>query len=314
MAAGASAQAAIAVAKSIHSAERDGSVSHGIFRLPGYIASLKSGKVNGTVEPEIEQIAAGVVVCDAKNGLAPYALACALPRLVTATRAVGIAALAIRNAAHFSSLWQEVEAIAEAGLVGIACTTYLPVVAPFGSKERLFGTNPLAFAWPRPGASPLVFDMATAARALGDIQLAAQHGETLPPGVGQDKFGQPTDDPKEVLAGSVLPFGGYKGAAISLMIELLAGALLGQMSSLSTAEVDNGDGGPPPRGEFILAIDPDRLSSGLWQAESEKLLSRLKDQPGLRLPGERRHAARARTQAVPVDAGLMEKVRQLAAL
>lgn len=314
IAAGASVAAASSVARSIMNAERDGSASHGLFRLPGYIASIRSGKVDGSAEPEIFTLSAGVICCDAKAGLAPYALDCALPRLVAATRGNGIAALVMRNSAHFSSLWQEVEVLSDAGLVGIACTTYLPAVAPFGARERLFGTNPLAFAWPRPDAPPLVFDMATAARALGDVQLAAQHGETLPAGVGQDKSGVPTTDPNEVLAGSLLPFGGYKGAAISLMIELLAGALLGQKSSISTAEVDNSDGGPPPRGELIIGIDPAVLSSGAgWQEEAEKLLTRLEDQPGLRLPGARRHARRASAEHVLVDSRLMEKVRRYAA-
>jgi delta1-piperideine-2-carboxylate reductase len=314
IAAGASEAAAKSVANSITNAERDGSVSHGFFRLPGYIASLESGKVNGFSEPEISAMSAGVICCDAKGGLAPYALDCALPLLIKATKASGIAALVVRNSAHFSSLWQEVEVLSDAGLVGIACTTYLPAVAPFGAKEKLFGTNPLAFAWPRPDAPPLVFDMATAAKALGDVQLAAQHGETLAPGIGQDKFGMPSVDPQEVLEGSLLPFGGYKGAALSLMIELLAGALLGQKSSISTAEGDNGDGGPPPRGELIIGIDPDLFSGGIWREEAEKLLMKLKSQQGLRLPGERRHARRMNAGKVSIDSELMAKMRQRAGL
>lgn len=315
MAVGTPEPAAVSVARSIGSAERDGSASHGIFRLPGYVASIKSGKVDPTADPEISVLSAGTICCDAKRGLAPYALERAIPRLIEATNANGIAALVLRNSAHFSALWQEVEALSDAGLVGLACTTYLPAVAPFGARQKLFGTNPLAFAWPRPGAPPLVFDMATAARALGDVQLAAQRGETLPAGIGQDKFGVPTTNPDEILAGSLLPFGGYKGAAISLMIELLAGALLGQRTSLGTASADNADGGPPPRGELVIGINPEVFSSGSgWQEEAEKLLATLEALPGVRLPGARRHARRAETEHVLVDERLLEKVRQLAAV
>ncbi|AGT08800.1 Ldh family oxidoreductase [Paracoccus aminophilus] len=307
--AGAARPVAEAVARSITKAERDGSVSHGFFRLQGFIASLQSGKVSGDAAPLLSRPAASVLLCDAQTLPAPYALELAMPELIAIARDSGMAALVMRNSAHFAALWPEVEMLAEAGLVGLACTTYLPAVAPFGAREKLFGTNPLAFAWPRPGKAPMVFDMATSARALGDVQLAARAGHQLDPGVGLTAAGDPTCDPNEVLAGSLLPFGGYKGAALSLMIELVAGALLGQKGSASTAESDNRDGGPPPRGELILAFDPEALSGGQWQEEAERLFARLEGQPGLRLPGARRHQNRATTTEVRVDPALLATIR-----
>ncbi|WP_420556155.1 Ldh family oxidoreductase [Roseovarius sp.] len=310
--AGAHEAAALAVAGSIRDAERDGSFSHGIFRLPGFVASLRSGKVDGTAEPELSFPTPALILCDARRGMAPYALQRALPELVRATERMGIAALAMRNSAHFASLWPEVEALAEAGLAGIACTNYLPVVAPAGARERLLGTNPLAFAWPRPNAAPLVFDMATAARALGDVQMAAREGASLPEGIGIDRDGKDTTDPAAILSGALIPFGGYKGSAISLMVELLSGSLIGQMSSLGNAEADNNDGGPPPRGELIIGLNPDLLSGGCWRAEAETFLKRLEAQPDLRLPGQRRHARRGHVTTTVVEADLIETVRALA--
>lgn len=307
--AGATRPIAEAVARSITNAERDGSTSHGFFRLSGFIASLQNGKVSGHAVPHLSRLGPSVLVCDAQNAPAPYALELAIPELIEITRECGVAALAMRNSAHFAALWPEVEMLAEAGLVALACTTYLPAVAPFGAKEKLFGTNPLAFAWPRPGKAPMVFDMATSARALGDVQIAAREGHRLEPGVGLTAAGDPTCDPNEVLAGCLLPFGGYKGAALSLMIELIAGALLGQKTSASTAESDNRDGGPPPRGELILAFDPEILSGGEWQAEAERLFGRLENQPGLRLPGARRHQNRASVTEVRVDPALLGAIR-----
>jgi len=173
--------------------------------------------------------------------------------------------LAVVRAHHFAALWHETEALAERGLAALACTAYMPAVAPAGAREALFGTNPISFAWPRPGAGelPVVFDMATAAMAMGEVQIAARDGHAVPPGTGLDAAGNATTDPAAIAGGGVLlPFGGYKGAGISLMVELLAAALIGERFSYEAAAADNKDGGPPRGGEFILALSPTRLSAG----------------------------------------------------
>ena len=310
--AGSSQAHAAAVARCISNAERDGSASHGLFRLPGYVASLKSGKVNGTAEPDVKEVTPVVFSCDVGNGFAPYALEKSLPSLIASAKKYGIALLALKRSAHFAALWPEVEAIAEEGLVGLACTTYLPAVAPAGGDRAVFGTNPVAFAWPRKGNTPVVFDMATAAKAMGDVQIAARDGEALPQGIGLDANGNATTDPNEVLKGVILPFGGYKGSAISMMIELLAGPLLGQCASFRTAEKDNKDGGPPPRGEMIIALSPALISGGDFEDEANQLFDKLESMNGVRLPGSRRHTNRDKATSVKVEDALFKKVRELA--
>ena len=136
------------------------------------------------------------------------------------------------NSFHFAALWPETEFLAEHGLVGLACTAFKPSVAPAGARQAFFGTNPLSFAWPRPDAAPLVFDMATATLAKGDVQIAARDGKTVPLGTGLGPDGEPTQDPAAILKGVLLPFGGYKGSAIALMVELLAAGLTGDYFSL----------------------------------------------------------------------------------
>ena len=300
------------VARNVTNAERDGSVSHGLFRIPGYVASLRSGKIDGNAEPVIEEVTPVVISCDAGNGLAPYALERALPVLIKAASKFGIAALAVRRSAHFAALWPEVETLAEAGLVGLACTTYLPAVAPAGGGQALFGTNPIAFAWPRDGKPPVVFDMATAAKAMGEIQIAARDGEELPLGIGLDSAGKDTTDPSEILKGVILPFGGYKGSAISLMVELLSGALVGAKASFRTAETDLKDGGPPPRGELVIALSPRLISGGHWDGEAELLFEAMESMDGVRLPGARRHEIRRQRQKIEVDENLLGNIEDLA--
>ena len=125
---------------------------------------------------------------------------------------------------------------------------------------------PLPSLGREPGNPPVVFDMATASKAMGEIQIAARDGETVPLGIGLDAAGKATTDPAEILKGVILPFGGYKGSAISMMVELLAGALVGSTSSFRTAEADIKDGGPPPRGELIIALSPGLISGGQWDS------------------------------------------------
>lgn len=312
LAAGCNEANAEAVARTVTAAERDGAISHGLFRLPGYVTSLQSGKINGHAAPREEPVTAAAIRLDADRGMAPLAIEYGTPLLAEAAAANGVAVLLIRNTFHFAALWPEVEALAERNLVGIACTVHTPTVAPFGAKKAFFSTNPISFAYPRPGKDPYVFDMATAAKARGDIGVAARDGHELPPGVGLDAEGNPTTDAKKIHEGGViLPFGGYKGSAIATMIELLAAGLVGDYFSYEAVKADNRDGGPAMGGEFILALSPEVLAGEGWADHSDGFLTELEAMEGVRLPGQRRFANRRSTDAHDVNAELVAKLRQM---
>jgi len=311
--AGSGAEMAEIVADTVARAERDGSLSHGLFRIPGYVASLKSGKVNANADPKVEHITPVVVRCDGDHGYAPLVHSRCLPPVIEAARQYGVAMASIIRSHHFAALWPETEALAEAGLAGFTCVNYMPMVAPYGAGEKLYGSNPVSFAWPRPGGTPVVFDMATAAMAMGDVQIAARDGHDVPLGTGLDRNGEQTTDPGKILEGMLLPFGGYKGSHISMMVELLAGPLVGETVSFQTARDDNGDGGPPGGGQFILALSPDLAAgSSDWAGIAAELFDKLKSCEALRLPGERRHRNRQDSGPRAVNTELVEKIRRLA--
>ena len=296
----------------IMKAERDGSLSHGLFRLPAYIAGLKSGKINGKNRPKISKITPSVVKVDGNNCLAPMVLNKSLPELIKAAQENGVAVLSITNSHHMAAMWPETEAIAEEGLVAFACTSYKPAVAPAGSIKPLFGTNPISFAWPRKNKPPVVYDMATASMAMGEVQVAKREGHKVPLGTGLTKEGKDTTDPAEIADGGVLlPFGGYKGSGIAMMVELLAGALVGDNFSYETAEKDNNDGGPPSGGEFILAISPEKLSNSDWDTHSSKFFEKMKSMGDVRLPGERRHKNRLDKGPRHINEDLVNKIKSL---
>ena len=293
-------------------AERDGSLSHGLFRLPAYVAGLKSKKIDGKARPEIKKISPSIIKVLGNHALAPMVLKVGIPELVKAAKETGVAILAITNSHHMAAMWPETEAIAEEGLVAFACTSYKPMVAPAGAKKALFGTNPISFAWPRPGKTPVVYDMATASMAMGEVQVAAREGHKVPIGTGLNKDGKETTDPNEIAKGGViLPFGGYKGSGIAMMVELLAGALLGEAFSYETAAKDKNDGGPPSGGEFILAMSPEKISGSEWEKHSDEFFNKMKSMEGVRLPGERRHKNRLDKGPRNINEDLVNKIKSL---
>jgi delta1-piperideine-2-carboxylate reductase len=302
---------AAAVADNMIEAERDICAAHGLFRLPWYVSSLRSGKANGRAVPRLEQLAPAVTRLHGDRGFAPLGHRVGLPVLVQNARQNGIAALAYVDMYHVAALWPEVEWLAQEGMVALAFTASFPYVAPAGGIKPLFGTNPVGFAWPRPGQPPLVFDQASAAMARGDVMIAARERRQLPEGVGLDREGRPTTDPDAVLAGSQLAFGGYKGAALAMMVELLAGPLIGDLLSFEAKEDDAGAGAAPHGGELILALDPRRFGDPAGHLErGERLFAAILEQPGTRLPGARRLANRERTakEGITVPKSLYDSI------
>ena len=305
-------ETATILADLIMKAERDGSLSHGLFRLPAYVSGLKSGKINGKARPEVKKISPSVIKVLGNNCLAPMVLNKGIPELVKAAKENGVAVLAITNSHHMATMWFETEMVAEQGLVAFACTSYKPAVAPAGATKPLFGTNPISFAWPRPGKMPVVYDMATASMAMGEVQVAKREGHKVPLGTGLTKDGKETTDPGQIADGGVLlPFGGYKGSGIAMMVELLAGALVGDNFSFETAAKDNNDGGPPSGGEFILAISPEKLSGSGWDKHADEFFNKMKSMEGVRLPGERRHKNRLDKGPRNINEELVNKIKSL---
>ena len=304
---------AAALTRTVWRAERDGAKSHGLYRVPALIAAIASGKADGEAVPRIDSIDGVVIQMDGAAGYAPTAHAVGLPELAMLAKAQGMAALAIRNVFHFAALWPEVETLTDEGLAGIAMTASPPYVAAAGGKRPVFGTNPIAFGWPRAdGAPPVVFDMATSFSARGEVAIAARDGHDAPDGAGIDADGNPTNDPNEILKGAQLPFGGYKGAALALMVDLLAGPLMGEATSLEIKARDDGKG-PALGGQLIIAMDPARFGGGEAVAAGERLFADLTSEPGVRLPGDRRAAERPKTpvDGVVIPTSLYETIKAL---
>lgn len=286
-----------AVAETIVAGERDGCASHGVYRLLVCARTLASGNVKPDAVPVVEPVAPALTRVDAQGGYAQLAFERGLPLLVDNAKRAGIAALAINNCVHFAALWPEIERLTAFGLVAFACTPSHAWVAPAGGTKPVFGTNPIAFGWPRPDGPPFVFDFATSAVARGEIELHRRADKPIPLGWGLDPDGQPTTSAADALAGAMLTFGGYKGSALSAMVELLAGPLIGDLTSAESLAADRGRKSSPIGGEFIIAIDPAGFlgaSAADHIRRAEALFEAITSQ-GARLPSQRRYDARQKS-------------------
>lgn len=316
---GFSAEHAAAIARTARAAEADECRHHGLFRLPFYVSALRAGQASGDAMPSLSSLAPSVLRCDANGGFAPLALEMAEQPLAERAAAQGIAALALVGQNHIGPLWPEVERLAQRGLVVFAFVSALPYVAPAGGTKPLFGTNPMAFGWPRSEGPPLVFDQASSGSSRGEIQIRLRDGQSIPEGWAIDADGNPTTDPQAALAGAQLPFGGAKGSSIALMIELLAGPLIGEVLSMEAQVRDKAGAGTAASGELIVAMDPARFVPGGNRAaqttHGERLFQQILGQEGARLPSDRRYAARARTarDGVTLAPLLRETLRDLGA-
>ncbi|WP_372874356.1 Ldh family oxidoreductase [Pseudomonas sp.] len=306
-----------AVTATVLAGERDGCASHGLYRVLGCVSSLKAGKVVADAEPEVIDQAPALVRVDARGGFSQLAFQAGLPVLVEKARQCGIAALAINRCVHFSALWVEIEALTEAGLVAFAFTPSHAWVAPAGGSKPVFGTNPIAFGWPRAGHNPFIFDFATSAIARGEIELHRRAGKPIPLGWGIDPHGQSSTDAEAVMNGAMLTFGGHKGSALAAMVELIAGPLIGDLTSAESLAYDAGSKSSPYHGELIVVLDPRRFlgdAADEHLARAEALFESIQCQ-GARLPSQRRYEARARSaeQGVQIPQALYDDLKALIA-
>lgn len=313
--AGASFNASASVAKALVLAERDGIPSHGVSRIPYYVAHLKHGRVNGRTEPDVIRTSISAARVDARHGFAYPAIEAGIPVAKNIAEETGIAALAIGRSHHCGVLGHHVETLAQSGFVALMFANAGRCVAGPGGKRAVFGTNPFAFACPRSGEAPLVIDLSMSVVARGRIVRAAGRGEQIPEGWAFGPDGQGTIDPAVALSGTLAAIGGTKGAVLAMAIDILAGALTGSsFSSELSSHFETGPGAPFANGQLMILISPRLLGIGGFGSRVEDLCRHMLEEPDVRLPGERRlrNRARALKEGVSVAGDLLAELRRLA--
>lgn len=302
------------VAEALVAAEIDGQYGHGLSRLETYVPQTIAGKVDGFAVPALQETALGAIRVDACFGFGFPAIKTAIDDLTVRTKTQGVAAAGIYRSHHFGVAGHHVEKLAEAGLVSMTFSNSPKAIAPWGGKRPFFGTNPIAFAAPRGQGLPLVVDTGLSKTARGKIRVAALAGEPIPEGWALDPDGNPTTDASLAMDGALLPAGDGKGYALALMVEVLTTALVGAHFSVEASSLFNDQGPPPELGQFLLAIDPSRLSGGDFGERMEALVALLEAEEGVRLPGSKRAALRdqAEREGVTLPTKRFEMVERFA--
>lgn len=261
-------------------AELVGNRAVGVEHFFDYLDAYREGRIVPESRPIVRRAAPAVLDVDACGGLAQTAFAAAFDELQSATRDAGMAALWIRNSFTCGELGYYPRRLAEQGFIAVASANSPALMSLGGAPGPILGTNPLAYAIPRPGRLPLVIDQASSATAFVNIRRAAAAGEAIPAGWALGPDGEPTQDADAALKGTLLPFGSHRGGNIALLVEILA-TLSGASFSLDAAPFDSGTASPGI-GVFLLGIDPERFTGSIQRLS--RLFERFHDDHRIRLP------------------------------
>ena len=228
--------------------------SHGVLRLPWYIARLRTGACNTRAVPRMVVDAGALAVLDGQAGMGQVLTAHAMEEAVRRAKAHGIGAVGLRNSGHFGTAMYFTRRAAEAGCVAFLATNASPAMAPWGGREKRVGTNPWSWAAPVGEGAPMVLDIANTGVARGKIYLAKQKGLPIPEGWALDAQGAPTTDPAAAIAGIILPMAGHKGYGIALMMDVISGVLTGSAFGRGVVGPYEAEK-PSGAGQMMIALD-----------------------------------------------------------
>ena len=282
--------------------------SHGVLRIPSYVASIERGGMNPTPDIQVVVDTPAMSLIDADWAFGPVVTTFAMRRAIAKAREVGIGWMLIRNTTHQGAMGYYTQMAAREGLAGIAVACSPPNMAPHGARIPGVHNSPISIAVPGDRHRPLLLDMATSVAAGGKVSLAIDKGIEMPDGWAIDKEGQPTRDPTQV--GALLPTGAYKGSGLAMLFECLASLMVG--NPLVARRLAGEEIRPGSQNSFLGAIDVATFTDlDAYRQNADDLVDRVKALPTaagideVLVPGEpedRVYDARAR-DGIPLPDG-----------
>jgi len=320
IACGANDAMAASTAQALVRADAQGLSSHGLSRVPQYATHLRNGRANGAAVPTIAKQKGAALLIDAHQGLAFPACDMAISIGIETARELGVCFVGVTKSHHCSVVVDHLRAVAAAGMVGIGFSNSPAAMPAAGGRHPIFGTNPIAAAFPRRRTAPLLIDLSLSEVARGKLMVAAKEGRTIPLGWALDVNGQPTTDPKAGLAGSMLAIGAAssaKGAMLALVVELLVTTVIGAQFGFEADTFFEDAGNQPRIGQSFLLIDPGALAGNdAYLDRLEVLLTEMLRDDGVRLPGARRLEleAAAQTRGISIPDVLKQQIENFCTL
>lgn len=293
--------------------------SHGVLRVPGYLASIERGGMNPRANIRIEKETPAIAVIEADLAFGPVVTSYAMQVAMAKARQVGIGWVVIRNTTHQGAMGYYALMAAESDMAGIAFVCSPPNMAPYGARAAGVHNSPLAIAVPAGEMDPPVMDWATSMAAFGKVSLAIDKGIPIPVGWALDGDGNPTTNPSQ--ARIMLPFGGYKASSLALMFETLSSVLVG--NALLTPYLVGGDKpSPGAQNSVVAAVDVATFTDvGAFKREIDRLMRGIKSLPPaegfteILTPGEIENRVKAERLAngIPLPEGTVANLREAAA-
>ncbi|MGM0400166.1 MAG: Ldh family oxidoreductase [Chloroflexota bacterium] len=291
--------------------------SHGVLRVPQYLASVQKGGMNPDPDIQVLRETPAVIFVDGDHAFGPVVTTFTMERVMEKAGEVGIGWGLIRNTTHQGAMGYYALLAAEKGMAGIALVSNPPNMAPYGAKARGIHNSPIAISVPAKEHRPLVLDMATSVAAGGKVDLAVDKGVSIPEGWALDVEGNPTTDPEE--AAILLPFGAYKGSNLAIMFACLSNIMAGNplvAPTLAGEEVR-----PGTQNSVVAAVDIGTFSDlEMFKENVDDLVDGIKGLPKaedfdeILMPGEledRVHEERAE-EGIPLPEGTVQNLREVA--
>ena len=306
------------VAENLNWNDLVGRLNHGVLRLPIYVKRVRAGVLKCPCHPSFKRLTDNSEVLDGDAGFGQHVAQIGMRRAIELARTTGLGAVGVRNSNHLGTGAYFVNLAAEAGMLALATSNSVPKVAAFNGVQPVFGTNPIAFGSPRRNGRSLLVDMSTATSAGSTVGEYQRKGKPLPKGMAIDTHGKPMTDPRRILEGALLPFGGAKGFGLALMAEILCGVLTGAGISHGVKSMYENLEQSGDNGHFFVAIDISRwmpIETFFERLESLVTIIETSGKEGqVRLPGEIRwqHYDHNLVDGIPLEPKVRDQLETLA--
>ncbi|WP_316980275.1 Ldh family oxidoreductase [Shumkonia mesophila] len=307
------------VAEGLVEADLRGLPSHGVARIPIYAERLRRGLVKPQPAITVKRVTPVVASVDGDDGMGFIVGKRAMEEAIAMARELGIGLAGVRRSTHYGMAALYVLQAIEAGFISLAFTSSSPAIPVWGGRSKFLGAAPFAAGAPGGKLGPYVLDMAMTVVARGKIRLAAQRGDPIPEGLALDAEGRPTTDAKKAFEGVCLPFGGHKGAALSMLMEVLGGVLTGAALAGEVVNPYLDFSGPQNVGHFFMAIKPDLfMPRDEYEARMDTLVERVKACPRahgfdeILMPGEPESRAKEERlkRGIPLTIDIVAALRE----
>ncbi|MFZ5814414.1 MAG: Ldh family oxidoreductase [Bacillota bacterium] len=309
------------VARHLLFADLRGIDTHGTSRLKIYLVRIASGVLSPTTRITVLRESPVSALLDGGNGLGHVISRRATDLAIAKAKSSGVGIVGVRNSNHNGCMAYYTLLMAEAGLIGFACTNSVANMPPWGGLQMFFGTNPISMAAPAAESPPFVFDMATSQVARGKIINAAREGKPIPEGWAMTREGLPTTDSKAAMEGVLLPMAGPKGSALAYGVEVLAGVLTGALIGPELPRMYEQLDQPQQVGHFFMAFRPDLFRPmeefTRRMDQTAEMVRAVPPVPGVDqvlVPGdlERMRAEENRRLGVPITPGVRREFAEMA--